>query len=228
MKKKLLYILLISSIVFFNGCGASKTPLANLNMQKDDYALIIGTFSRDIGPSYIKENRFSIIDSNKKYVKNVFDIAKEHISLSSTPYEFNSDFTYKNSQGSIFAVQIPVGHYYISNFFAGKGKGGYAGQYSKLIHLESKDIMYIGDIQFKPILKPHPLYESKINIVGAKCSITNNFNRDYSIFKKYFNHISFQKDKIKVAVQTKDFKLGDFYGHFDILPLISPMLPLLY
>lgn len=224
MKRILLHLLLMASIIFFNGCGASKTPLASLNSKADGYAMIIGTFSRDIGSSYIKENRFSIINSNNKLVKNVFDIAKEHISLKNNPYEFNNDFVYKNSQGSIFAVYVPVGNYYINNFFAGRGQGGYSGEYSKQINLENGDIMYIGDIYFKPILKAHPLYENKIVIDGAQCIISNNFDRDYSIFKKHLNHISFQKNKIKIAVKTNNFELGDFYSDFNALLYIQHLI----
>ena len=217
MKKTTLYLLLALSILLTNGC-ARKTPLANIDQQTlKEHALIIGTLSRNSGKAYFRESSFSIIDTkNKELVKTVFITGKEDLTSLTNPFVFKDDYHYKDAQGSLFAVSIPAGTYYLSKFYTGSGAQGYYGNYYTKLTLKAGDIVYIGDIKFKPILQKAVLVDSKV-AAGAQCIITNKLHRDYPLFKKYYISNLFQKNTIKSVVNETSFKLGNYSDNTNYL-----------
>lgn len=223
MKKN--YILLIFvSIVLFSGCSASKNALSKIdNNELSNSALIIGSFSRKLGSSHIGHNSFNIVDLSHKQIKNVFDKAKDNMSIYGKPYEYNTDFIYEKIQGSVFAVLIPEGSYYLHKFSAGRGMGEYLGKFYKKIDVRKGDILYIGDINFKPKLVTHPLYKNIKNLDGANVTIKDNLDRDYNIFKKYLGNNLYKKDKIKISVSNEIFDLNKFESDFNML-LFLPLI----
>ncbi len=220
--KKHTIILFLISIVIFTGCTASKTTLAKVNKQNlSTHALIIGTFSRNLGTSYLGHNSFEIVDLNHKLVKSVFDNAKDNMSLGGNPYEYNNDFIYKDTQGSIFAVLIPEGNYYLHKFSAGKGSGKYVGKFNKKIDVKRDDVLYVGDFNFKPIrekLENHPFFKNKKVTVGATVTIKNSLNRDYAVLKKHLGNDFLKKDEIKLSVINEEFNLIKFTS--DVNPML--------
>lgn len=216
--KKSYVLLLLLSILLFNGCSASKITLSKIdNKELSNNALIIGSFSRELGSSHIGHNSFNIVDLNHKQVKNVFDKAKDNMSIYGKAYDYNTDYIYEKIQGSIFAVLIPEGSYYLHKFSAGRGRGEYLGKFYKKIDVKKGDILYIGDINFKPKLVTHPLYKNIKNINGAKVTIKHNLNRDYNIFKKYLGNNFYKKDKIKTSASNETFDLNRFESDFNML-----------
>lgn len=211
MKNFKIYILLLVVTLLISGCVSSKSEFALIDKKKmTKEALIIGSFSRNLGNNYINKTRFDIVTLNHDYVKSVYDAAGETLSLANNPYAFDNDFVYETSQGSIFSTMIPEGIYYITNYFAGRGSGGYFSNYEQKISVKAGDILYIGDIKFEPILRTHPLYDNKRNIVSANCIISNQLDRDFNYFKRKYKMDSFRKENIKVLVSEKKFNLGTF------------------
>lgn len=216
---KLIFLLILS--VLFIGCAASKTELAKVNQDTlKNSGVIIGTFSRNLGKGYIGVNSISILDENKKFVTRIRESASDTMSISGNPYEFKNDFVNDNEQGSLFSVSLPEGTYYITNYFAGRGLGGYTGNYTNRIQIKRGEIIYLGDIKFTPILETHPLYESKKNIVSANCKISNQLDRDFSHFKKVYS--LFNKSDIITKLDEKEFALGSFHSNANVMMMFLP------
>ncbi|WP_428025568.1 hypothetical protein [Arcobacter sp.] len=214
MKNFKIYILLLVVTILISGCVSSKSEFALIDKSKmTKEALIIGSFSRNLGNNYINKTRFDIVTLNHDYVKSVYDAAGETLSLANNPNVFDNDFVYETSQGSIFSTMIPEGTYYITNYFAGRGTGGFIGNNEQKISVKAGDIVYIGDIKFEPILRTHPLYDNKKNIVSANCIISNQLDRDFDYFKNRYKSNSFEKENIKVLVEEKKFNLGSFQSN---------------
>lgn len=223
-KRQYIYFLIIS--ILFTGCAASKTELAKINVDSmKNSALVIGTFSRNLGKDYIASNSITILNEKKEFVTVIRETASESLSLGGNPYEYKNDFINKDSQSSIFAITLPQGKYYVTNYFAGRGMGGFTGQYYKKINLKSGEIVYLGDIKFVPVLETHPLYKTKKNIVSANCIISNHLDRDFKHFKKLYPDSFFNRNKIIINTEENSFNLGSF--HSDANPMMLFLPPML-
>ncbi|PLY10038.1 MAG: hypothetical protein C0626_07100 [Arcobacter sp.] len=225
MKSFKICVLISIVMLFISGCASSKSEFALIDKSKmTNEALIIGSFSRNLGNNYIHKTSFDIVTLNHDFVKRVFDAAGETLSLANNPYSFENDFVYETSQGSIFSTMIPEGTYYITNYLAGKGSGGFIGNYEQKVSVKAGDIVYIGDIKFEPILRTHPLYDNKKNIVSTNCIISNQLDRDFNYFKNKYKIDSFKKENIKVLVEEKKFNLGAFQTNGSPFIIFVPTL----
>ena len=218
----LIRIFLISLVFLLVGCGV-KTPLASIdqeNMQNN--AIIMGSLSRESGKAYYRTISFDVTDLEDNYIKSVVNQGKENLSSLSNPFEFEDDFEYENSNGSIFVISLPAGSYKLQNFYVGSGAKGFNGKYQKKITVKNGEIIYIGDVHSVPILKDNPFYDNVKMVNGAKFVISDTLERDYQVFQKKYKGNFFKKENIVTNVEEGSFKLGDFEDNTNYHLILAP------
>jgi hypothetical protein len=190
------------------GC-ANSTPVSipKKNELKNN-GLVIGSLSRNNGKVFFEESSISIFDTNKSFIKNIFNRG-EDISYKSirNPFYFEDDLKYNNRKGSIFSFLLPQGEYIITKYYTGysrysgnkrylDNKLGYIGEYQKKITVKNGTTTYIGDYKFEPSSTRNDSWLKNDIPLGAKCTISNRLDRDFPIFQKYFNNKLNQNDII--------------------------------
>jgi hypothetical protein len=208
------FTIIFVGVIILVGC-AVKTPLAKVENQSflNDKVLIIGSFSRPIGKNYFRLSSIDIvnINGNEELKNTIFIQGKENIMNIKNPYEFNDDYTYSNTKGSVFSKLIPPGEYFLTMFSTGHPQLLYFSNYSIKLNLKAGEIVYIGDIKYIPtkMSKPAPIH-GNIVALGAKCVISNQLKRDFNIFKKYYPNNFFKQQAIKVLDTTVSFDLNGY------------------
>jgi len=219
----LIRVFLISLVFLFVGCGV-KTPLASIEQENmRNNAIIMGSLSRDSGKAYYRAMSFYVTDLNDDYITSVVNQGKENLSSLSNPFEFEDDFEYENSKGSVFVVSLPAGSYRLQKFYIGSGPKGFNGKYQKKITVKNGEVIYIGDIHSVPILKDNPFYDNVKMANGAKFVIRNKLERDYQVFQKKYKGKFFKKEQILINVEEGSFKLGNFEDNTNYQLMLPPL-----
>ncbi len=208
-------ILVVGLMLVFTGC-ARKTAIekpTNENMKNS--ALVIGSFSRNVGKAYFRGSSFIVYSNDtKKLYKSIFNIGKEDLTSLNNPFIFEDDFKYENSNGSIFSFSLPEGKYILANYSVSLGgPNAVYGSYYKYLDVKKGDIIYIGDLKYEPTAtKRHRI--SNIDMpLGAKCTISNQLDRDMNVFNKYFKDTNIRMEDIKIDLDEIQFGLdGDPIG----------------
>lgn len=219
MKKYIFIPLIVFIVIFLGGCARKSVIDIPNNENLTTQALVIGSLSRPMGITYFREHSIQINDYNNNYIKNIFNTSKEDITDISNPYPYISkdDFKYENSKGSIFSFYLPEGKYIISELYTGWGVSGFDTTIYKKINVNAGDIIYIGDFHFKPV------FNKERRIIGAYSFITDQFERDYPVFKKYFQNTDFNKNDVKISVEKDKVPVGRFESHYNPVLYLPPM-----
>ena len=215
-------VLLVITSLLVIGCGV-KTPLANIEGISKKNAILIGSLSRDGGKAYYRAMSFKVFDLDDNYVTMVVNQGKENLKSLTNPFEFEDDFIYDNSKGSIFSISLPIGTYKLQEFYIGSGPTGYKSKFSRKIIVKAGDILYIGDIHSTPILKDNPFYDDIKMANGAKFIISNKLDRDYQVFQKMYKGKFFQKENITINLKEESFNLGNFNDSTNYHLILPPM-----
>jgi len=217
-------ITILLFLFLFVGCSSSKMKMVkNEKINTSSDVLVIGTFSRESGDSYMGSNTITIFNEEEKVVKIVREIANESLSLKNNPYSFDNDFVTGKFGSSMFSFFLPLGEYYISNYSVGRGMGAFVNKsYLKLDIKNAHSIVYLGDFLFEPVLEAHPLYKDKKNIVSANCTISNKMERDFNKFKRIYTNNFFKNDNIYWALKKTSFNLNKFYSDSDPMLIFFP------
>jgi len=205
----LIRILLLTFGLLFMGCAA-KTPLAKVNVETmKDQAIIIGSISRDSDQANYRTRSFYIYDLDNNSVQRVINQGKENFKSFSDPFDFDDDFNYEESQGSVFVISLPEGEYILRDFYIGTGPKGHRSNYQRKIKVAKGKVYYIGDIQMSN---------------SKKFIVSNQLDRDYEIFQKKYKGSFFEKEKINLLLVEGEFEIGNYEDNTNYELMLLPLI----
>jgi hypothetical protein len=187
MKKIILnYTIIFLIIILFSACTTKTTSIHNKSIEQNQ-GIVIGTFSRESNETeFFKDYSFKVHDLNNNHVKTIFKMGKENIFNLKNPYSFDDDYKYNTTKGSFFSFSLPKGKYSLNSFEAGQHTTAYGSNYFRNIEINEKEILYIGDIKFKPSqINSKNLLNKKV-AKGANVVISDRYTQDKSKLEKQF------------------------------------------
>lgn len=206
MKKMGYVFLVLFTSILFIGCSGKTPTMKPTQESLKERALVIGSLSRNSGRVFYRELGFSVF-KDKKYLRTIFHKGKD-ISFKSlsVPFEFEDEFKYEDSAGSIFAFYLEPGSYSLAQFYTGSGGSYHKGNYSIDIIVKSGEIIYLGDFKFEPFATRDDNIFKNVIPVGAKLIVSNAMMRDKLVFEKKFK----KQVEAKENVTPGEFNLNGF------------------